>query len=253
MTPQGQLRGTDVALVTGGSRGIGRATALALAGDGWRVAVNYQKNAESAEEVCHQITETGGVALPCKADVGKPEQVEAMFRTIKEKLASPAVLVNNAGIIRDTPLMLMKDEAWEDVIKTNQYGVFYCCRKAVRGMIGNRWGRIINVISPSCQVGREGQTNYSASKGAVLAMTKTIARELCRFSITVNAVSPGIIETEMTAGLPDKIKTEILNAIPLGRFGKPEEVAAIISFLASPKAEYITGQVIRIDGGLIMS
>lgn len=252
MTLQNHARGTRVALVTGGSRGIGKATVLALAADGWKVAVNYANNKAAAEEVCHQAIGQGGVAQAFHADVGRAEQVDAMFKAIKETMESPAVLVNNAGIIKDAPFMLMRDDAWDDVVRTNQYGVFYACRRAVRGMIGNKWGRIINLASPSGIVGREGQLNYSASKGAVIAMTKTMARELCRFGITVNAVAPGIIETEMTTSLPAKVRDEMLKAIPLGRFGQPEEVAGIIAFLVSTRADYLTGQVLRIDGGLVM-
>lgn len=252
MTNGSEKKHSDVAVVTGGSRGIGKAIVLTLAKQGWRVAFNYATNESAAAEVCKEATEHGGAAFAFKADVRNPDEVAELFRQIKETVGAPSVLVNNAGIIRDAPLMMMKDENWRDVISTNLDGVFFCCRKGIRTMIAQKWGRVINIVSPSGIIGRIGQANYSASKGGVIALTKTLAREVSRFGVTVNAVAPGVIDTEMIHGLPDHIKAEFLKAIPVGRFGRAEEVAGVVAFLASLQAEYITGQIIRIDGGLVM-
>ena len=244
--------GARVVVVTGGSRGIGRAIAIALGGSGWRVAVNYRSNGEAAAQVCEEIRAAGGEAQAFQADVSEAEQVVSMFSEIRSGLGSPAALVNNAGITADGPLVFMKDEAWDSVLKTNLTGAFNCSRKLVRPMIAHKWGRIINIVSPSGLAGRAGQANYAAAKGGLVAFTKTLARELAGFGITCNAISPGVIETEMTAVLPDKVKEQFLGMIPLKRFGTPQDIAGVAAFLLSPAADYITGQIIQVDGGLLI-
>ncbi|MBN2053874.1 3-oxoacyl-ACP reductase FabG [bacterium] len=241
-----------VALVTGGSRGIGRAVVVALARDGWRVAVNYRGRVAAAAEVCAEVERIGGEARAFRADVGDADQVVAMFTAIKRDMGSPGVLVNNAGITADGPLVFMKDDAWDSVLRTNLTGAFNCSRKAIRAMIAHKWGRIVNIVSPSGLAGRSGQANYSAAKGGLAALTKTMARELAGFGITCNAVSPGVIETEMTSSLPDDVKAEFLGMIPLKRFGSPADVAGVVAFLVSPAADYITGQILHVDGGILI-
>jgi len=241
-----------IALVTGASRGIGRAIALALAAQGAAVAVNYAGNRDAAEQTTADIAATGGAALPVQADVRDIEQVQAMIRQIQAELGTLDILINNAGILRDAPLMLMKPEHWDDVINTHLKGAYHCAKLGIRNMIAKRGGRVINIVSPSGIRGRAGQANYSAAKGGLIALTRTMALELSRFNITVNAVSPGVIATDMTERLPDKVRTELLNQIPLGRFGAAEDVARMVVFLCGPGGEYITGQVIHVDGGLVM-
>lgn len=241
-----------VALVTGASRGIGRATALMLAERGANVAINYQGNEERAREVLNQVEEMGRKAILVKADVSDYEQVEKMVDEVLRRFGRIDILVNNAGITRDTLIMRMKEEDWDAVINTNLKGVFHCIKAVTRPMMKQRSGKIINLSSVVGVSGNPGQANYVAAKAGVIGLTKSAAKELASRGITVNAVAPGFIETDMTDVLDEKLKEEMLKWIPLARFGKPEDVARLICFLSSSDADYITGQVIHVDGGMVM-
>ncbi len=241
----------QVALVTGASRGIGRAVALALGQAGLKVAVNYARSVAAAEEVVQAITEAKGEAIAIGADVSSSEEVDNLLKTTLDKFGRLDVLVNNAGITRDTLLLRMKLEDWQAVIDLNLTGVFLCTKAAIKPMLKQKSGRIINIASVAAQMGNPGQANYSAAKAGVIGFTKTVAKELASRGITVNAIAPGFIETDMTSGLQ---ADDILKMIPLGRFGKPEEIAGMTRFLAiDPAAAYITGQVFNVDGGMVMS
>ena len=240
----------QVALVTGASRGIGRAIALALAAEGAAVAVNYASSADAAEAVVKEIVDAGGEAIAVGANVGDFDAVTDMFAAVMEKWGRIDVLVNNAGITRDTLILRMKPQDWQSVIDLNLSGVFWCTKAATKIMMKQRSGRIINITSVVGISGNAGQANYSAAKAGVIGLTKSTARELAARGITVNAVAPGFIETKMTADLNAE---PILAQIPLGRMGQPEEIAGAVRFLAAdPAAAYITGQVLNVDGGMVM-
>lgn len=238
-----------VAIVTGASRGIGRAIAIALADAGANVVVNYASSSDAAEQVVTEITAAGCSALALQADVSKVDQVESLLNATLEKWNSVDILVNNAGITRDTLLLRMKPEDWQAVIDTNLTGVFLCTRAVSKVMLKQRAGRIINISSVAGQMGNPGQANYSAAKAGVIGFTKTVAKELAPRGITVNAVAPGFITTDMTSNINSD---EILKYIPLGRYGQPEEVAGLVRFLAADAAAaYITGQVFNVDGSTL--
>lgn len=239
-----------VVVVTGGSRGIGRALCLAFAERDTHVFLNYSSSFESAAETVRLIEEKGGRATAIKADVSSEGEVEAFFGQIIETCGRIDVLINNAGITKDGLIARMKLSDWDSVIDTNLKGAFLCIRAVVRPMMKQRFGRIINIASIAGVAGNPGQANYSASKGGLIALTKSTARELASRNITVNSVAPGYIETDMTAGLSDQVKAGMISQIPLGRSGTPEDVAAAAVFLASGSASYITGQVIHVNGGM---
>lgn len=242
-----------ISLVTGASRGIGKAIALKLASLGSKVAVNYvaieASNKVDADNVVESIIRLGREAIAVEADVRNSEAVKAMVEQVTDKWGKIDILVNNAGINRDTLLLRMSDEAWDDVINTNLRGAYLCTKFTLRSMMRQEWGRIISISSVVGIAGNAGQSNYAASKGGIIAFTKSVAREMASRNITVNAVAPGFIVTEMTDKLPSERKEAMLAMIPLQRLGQPEDVAELVAFLASEKAGYITGQVITIDGG----
>ena len=240
------------ALVTGASRGIGRAIALCLAAEGARVAINYAGNVKAAEEVKAAIEAAGGTAILCQADIADSAAVETMVADVVKEFGAIDILVNNAGITRDALLMRMKDEDFAKVLDTNLKGVFYCTKAVSKLMMKKRSGRIVNMASVVGLVGNAGQTNYAAAKAGVIGFSKSAAKELASRGITVNVVAPGFIGTDMTAGLPESVKEKMLTDIPLGRMGEPEDVASAVLFLASDQASYITGQVVNVDGGMVM-
>ncbi len=240
-----------VAVITGSSRGIGKAAALALAEQGGKIVVNYARSSEAADAVVAQIAEMGGEAIALQADVSKSDEVDALVKATMDKFGRIDVLVNNAGITRDTLLLRMKPEDWQAVIDLNLTGVFLCTRAVSKIMLKQRSGRIVNISSVAGLMGNPGQANYSAAKAGVIGFTKTVAKELAPRGVTANVVAPGFIATDMTGDL--KNTEEILKYIPLARYGQPEEVAGLIRFLAAdPAAAYITGQVMNVDGGMVM-
>ena len=239
-----------VAIVTGGARGIGRAIALALGAEGAHVVVNYAQAAEAAETVANAIRGQGQKALPFKADVRRLEEVKAMVGCARETFGRVDILVNNAGIVRDNYVTFMKDEEWNDVLDVNLKGAYHGIKAVGREMIRQKSGRIVNISSDAGLMGDLMRANYASAKAGLFGLTKTVAREFAPSGITVNAVSPGIIETELIAGMADTRRCKQLERIPMRRFGQPEEVARVVLFLVSDEAQYITGQVLCVDGGL---
>jgi 3-oxoacyl-[acyl-carrier protein] reductase len=237
-----------VAVVTGGTRGIGRAVALEFLSEGANVAVSYVSDDDAARAF---LEEAGSKScMVHKADVSDSSDVAGFFEAVKARFGDTDILVNNAGVTKDGFLMLMREEDWDMVIAVSLKGAFNCSRAACRGMIAKRSGRIINMVSPSAVTGRAGQTNYSAAKGGVLSLTRSLARELAQFGVTVNAICPGVINTDLTRSLPDRLTKELMGMIPLGRFGEAQEVARAAVYLASGASSYITGQNLPVDGGI---
>ncbi|AQX54015.1 3-oxoacyl-[acyl-carrier-protein] reductase [Priestia flexa] len=241
-----------VAVVTGASRGIGRAIALELGKQGAKVVVNYAGSEAKALEVVDEIKGYGTDAIAIQANVADADSVQSMIKEAISTFGSLDILVNNAGVTRDNLLMRMKEDEWDDVLSTNLKGVFLCTKAATRQMMKQRHGRIINISSIVGVSGNAGQANYVAAKAGVIGLTKTSAKELASRNITVNAVAPGFIATDMTDELPEEVKAEMLKQIPLASFGDPQDIANIVSFLATDASRYITGQTIHVDGGMVM-
>lgn len=246
------LLGGKIALITGASRGIGRAIAIAMAREGAKVAINYAGNEKAALETKAEIEALGGETIILQGSVADKEAATRIVEDTIAHFGGLDILVNNAGITRDNLFLRMKDEEWQEVIDTNLTGIYNCSKMAVKFMMKKRQGTIINMTSVSGVVGNMGQTNYAASKAGVIGFTKALARETAARGITVNAVAPGFIATDMTAAMPEKAQEHVLGGIPLGHMGKPEDIAEAVVFLASSKASYITGQVLNVDGGMVM-
>jgi 3-oxoacyl-[acyl-carrier protein] reductase len=242
-----------VALVTGASRGIGRAIAAELAREGAKVVINYSRDAEGAEAGLAEIQAAGGQGCVIQADVSDYKAAAGLITATVDTFGGLDILVNNAGTTRDMVIMMMPEADWDIVIRTNLKSAFNCSKAAVKTMLRKRSGRIINITSVSGIAGNAGQTNYSASKAGLIGLTRSLAREVAARNITVNAVAPGFVPTALTTGLPQELKDASLKAIPLGRWGTPEDVAYAVAFLAAPRAGYITGQVLSVDGGMVMS
>jgi 3-oxoacyl-[acyl-carrier protein] reductase len=241
-----------VAIITGGSRGIGRAIALELGGQGAKVVVNYNRSSEAAEEVAQAVADAKGEAAVFQADVGDYDAAETLIKFAIEHFGGLQILVNNAGITRDGLIMTMSEKDWDDVIQTNLKSTFNCSKAAVRHMMRKRYGRIVNITSVAGQMGNAGQTNYSASKAGQIGFTKSLAREVAPRNVTVNAVAAGYIETEIWSTVPEEAREGMLQMIPLGRKGQPEEIGKAVAFLASDEAAYITGHILTVDGGMAM-
>ncbi len=241
-----------IALVTGGSRGIGRAIAIALAGQGAKVAVNYVSNAQAATEVVERIASCGGRAVAIQGDVANGADAKRIVEETQKTLEGLHILVNNAGLTADDLVLRMSEESWDRVMAVNLRGAYLCTKAALRPMIRQRWGRIINVASVAGLVGNAGQANYAAAKAGLIGFTKSVAKEVASRSVTANAIAPGLVQTEMTANLTEGQEQAVLQIVPLGRAATPEEIAPAVVFLASEEAGYITGSVLAIDGGLVM-
>ncbi|MDQ3841044.1 MAG: 3-oxoacyl-[acyl-carrier-protein] reductase [Actinomycetota bacterium] len=241
-----------VALVTGGGRGIGQAIAVRLAKEGATLAISYRSNDVAAEGTAELMRRIGAECETFRGDVASAGDVEALMKSVNETFGPVGILVNNAGMRRDNLLLRMKDAEFDEVLATNLKGMYLCTRAVLRGMVRARWGRIVNVSSVVGLVGNAGQANYAASKAGMIGFTKSVAREVADRGITVNAVAPGYVETELTGGLPENIKEQILDQVPMRRFGEPEEIAEVVAFLAGDGAAYVTGQTITVDGGMVM-
>lgn len=241
-----------IAIVTGGGRGIGRAVAVRLGKEGADVAISYRSNDATAQEAAEEVRAAGARCEIFKGDVASPEDVDALFKGVGEAFGPVGILVNNAGVTRDNLMMRMKEEEFDDVLRTNLKGTYLCTRAALRPMIRARWGRIVNVSSVVGLVGNAGQANYAASKAGIIGFTKSVAREVAQRGITANVVAPGYVETELTGSLPDNVKDQIRGQVPAGRFGEAEEVAEVVAFLAGEGAGYVTGQTVAVDGGMTM-
>jgi 3-oxoacyl-[acyl-carrier protein] reductase len=241
-----------VAVVTGGGRGIGRAVALRLAKEGADVAISYRSNDASAEEALEEVRAAGVRCEVFKGDVSSPRDVESLFEGVSDAFGRVGILVNNAGLTRDNLMMRMKEDEFDEVLRTNLKGTYLCTRAVLRPMIRARWGRIVNISSVVGLVGNAGQANYAASKAGIIGFTKSVAREVAQRGITANAVAPGYVETELTGSLSEKVKEAIRDQVPAGRFGEAKEVAEVVAFLAGEGAGYVTGQTVAVDGGMTM-
>ena len=241
-----------VALVTGGGRGIGRAIAVRLAEGGAKVTIAYRANDAAAEETAELVRDVGAGGELFKGDVASPEDVEALVKGVDEAFGPVEILVNNAGMTRDNILLRMNNAEFDEVLRTNLKGTYLCTRAVLRRMVRARWGRIVNISSVVGLLGNAGQANYAASKAGIIGFTKSVAREVAGRGITVNAVAPGYVETQLTGSLSENIKGQIMGQVPMGRFGKPQEIAEVVAFLAGDGAGYVTGQTISVDGGMVM-